>query len=171
MIILTGMKVSDRIAYEMVAIDGPHNGYRSLILPMCEVDNLVMDAVVSVSAFHLCLTNSMGNFQFQTPFQNPFQQQHNLTHSDSGGLPDPNELYARVILGLQERKDLGQCDQLSKHSVLMTLLVLLTGVMVTGCNDFPMLFRMLESALDIAGGEDGLGAGELAEFLLPQIHK
>ena len=98
-------------------------------------------------------------------------QQKRKTQYRRDELPDPNELYAQVILGLQQRQELENCDQSSKHSIFLTILVLFTGAMVTGSSDFPTLCRMLESALNVVGGDKGLGEGELAEFLTPQFHK
>ncbi|KAF5003109.1 hypothetical protein FDECE_10325 [Fusarium decemcellulare] len=86
-------------------------------------------------------------------------------------IPDPNQLYRQVISGLQQQPDLESCDADRKHSILLTILVLLVGVMVTGRSDFPMLFRMLESALAAIGGGEVLGDGEVANFILPQVSK
>ncbi|KAJ3543807.1 hypothetical protein NM208_g3384 [Fusarium decemcellulare] len=86
-------------------------------------------------------------------------------------IPDPNQLYRQVISGLQQQPDLESCDADRKHSILLTILVLLVGVMVTGRSDFPMLFRMLESALAAIGGGEALGDGEVANFILPQVSK
>lgn len=151
----------------MVAIDGLHNGYRYLILPFCEMDDLVMDAVITVSAFHLNLGGSPSDVRIQKLLQDMPKSSRN----GNSRLPDPNQLYAQTILGLQRRRELGNCDQLSKQSILLTILVLLTGAMVTGGPDFPMLFRMLESAFNAIGCETGLGEGDLTTFLVPQIHK
>ncbi|EQB43807.1 hypothetical protein CGLO_17512 [Colletotrichum gloeosporioides Cg-14] len=43
--------------------------------------------------------------------------------------------------------------------------------MVTGSDDFPLLFRLLESALEAIGGEDSLGEDELSRFIVRQVHK
>ena len=159
--------VSERIANEMVAIDGLHNGYRYLILPFCEIDDLVMDAVITVSAFHLTLDGAPSDVRIKSLLRD-IPTTNCIGNSQ---LPDANQLYARAILGLQRRRELSNCDQLSKQSILMTILVLLTGAMVTGGPDFPMLFRMLESAFNAIGGETGLGENDLTTFLVPQIHK
>ncbi|KAH0438388.1 hypothetical protein CcaCcLH18_03375 [Colletotrichum camelliae] len=42
--------------------------------------------------------------------------------------------------------------------------------MVTGSDDFPLLFRLLESALEAIGGEDSLGEDELSRFIVRQVH-
>jgi hypothetical protein len=54
---------------------------------------------------------------------------------------------------------------------LITLLLLMTSDLVTGGSDFPMLLRMLESALDAIGGKEGLGTGILASFIMRELHK
>ncbi|KAF4463818.1 hypothetical protein FALBO_9349, partial [Fusarium albosuccineum] len=150
---------SRNIAGEMTAVDGSHNGWRCLILPFARRDSLVLNAVLTVSAFHICLNRLPAtgiSSRCVVPRTN-FQ------------IPDPNQLYRQVISGLQQQPDLESCDADRKHSILLTILVLLVGVMVTGRSDFPMLFRMLESALAAIGGGEALGDGEVANFILPQI--
>ncbi|KAH7133165.1 fungal-specific transcription factor domain-containing protein [Dactylonectria estremocensis] len=152
---------SKHIAYEMVAFDGLHNGWRHLVLPIAHADTLVMDAVLSVSAFHLSVTKS--------------KEQNVQSLAGSYVLPrqhaDADRLYARAILGLQQRQQLGKCDTSTRHSVLLAILVLLAAAMVTASEDFPVLFQMLESGLATIGGENGLGRGELAQFMMRQIRK
>ncbi|KAH7153269.1 fungal-specific transcription factor domain-containing protein [Dactylonectria macrodidyma] len=152
---------SKHIAYEMVAFDGLHNGWRHLVLPIAHIDTLVMDAVLSVSAFHLSVTKSKEeNVQSLRSSVWPLRQHANA-----------DCLYARAILGLQQRQQLANCDTSTRHSVLLAILVLLTAAMVTASEDFPVLFHMLESGLATIGGEDGLGNGELAQFMMRQIRK
>ncbi|KAF7561537.1 hypothetical protein G7046_g2605 [Stylonectria norvegica] len=157
---------SEHIAREMVAIDGLHNGWRNLLLPFAETDELVMNAVLSVSAFHLSQktsSSSLSNSRIESQSESlPVRQLRDA---------EPNKFYARTILGLQQRSELSSCDVSVKHSVLMTILVLLTGTMVTGYSDFPTIFRMLDSAATVIGGEEGLGDGELTDFIMPQVHK
>ncbi|KAF7563311.1 hypothetical protein G7046_g812 [Stylonectria norvegica] len=139
---------SDRIAPEMVVFDDDHNGWRHLILPIAGADELIMSAVLSVSAFHLAGT------------------------ARSIDMPDPSSLYAKAIRELQSRRDLTGCNRQTKQFVVLALVVLLVAVMVNGCSDFPIMFQMLQSALDAVGGENGLlDGGEVAEFTLRQIHK
>ena len=137
--------VSQNIASEMIAVDGSHNGWRHLVLPIANTDELVMDAVLTVSLFHAPQMSSNKGMQ--------------------------NAYYGRVIQGLQTRSQLQNCDQLSQHSILLTILLLLTVIMVNGSTDFPILFRMLQSAIDAIGGDKAFGSGCTAEFLVRQIQK
>ncbi|KAJ3462240.1 hypothetical protein MRS44_010793 [Fusarium solani] len=152
---------SRHIAGEMTAIDGSHNGWRHLVLPFARGNRLVLDAVLTVSAFHIWLN------------RNPATEFHSPGGMASVSLqaPDPNQLYRRVISGLQQQPELESCSTERKHSILITILVLHVGVMVTGRSDFPMLFRMLESALAAMGGCEALGGGEVADFILPEVAK
>ncbi|CAH0056918.1 unnamed protein product [Clonostachys solani] len=148
---------SQHISYEMVAVDGLHNGWRHLILPFAQHDELVMNAVLTVSAFHFRL-NVLGSDQYRFG-------------SSPQCIPDPNELYKHVICGLKQQHQLDTCNIDKKHSVLMTILVLIVGTMVTGRSDFPFLFRMLESALQAVGGDGVLGSSDAAAFILSQVNK
>ncbi|ENH68890.1 Acriflavine sensitivity control protein acr-2 [Fusarium oxysporum f. sp. cubense race 1] len=140
---------SENIAGEMIACDGPHNGWRRFVLPMADRDELVMDAVLAVSLFH----------RPQAPHDQPATDRPEQDH------------YARAIQGLQKRSQLGDCDRPDQHSILLTILLLLTAVMVNGSSDFPILFNMLQSAIDAIGGDMRLGSGGIAEFLVRQIRK
>lgn len=150
---MLNLSVSDNIAPEMVVIDDNHNGWRHLVLPLAWGDKLVMKAVLTVSSFHLS-RKSGGRVQVQNQ-----------------RLARPSTLYFEAIRELQNRKGLDQYDHQTKRLVILSIIVLLVAVMVTGCSDFPILFHLLQSALDIVGGEDGLGPDELSEFALRQIHK
>lgn len=44
--------VSEHIATEMIAFDGFHNGWRHLILPLAQIDNLVLNAVLAAAEAH-----------------------------------------------------------------------------------------------------------------------
>lgn len=153
----------------MIAIDGRHNGWRHLVLPIAHSDELVMNAVLAVSAFHFSISkarrdnleaiSSLGWLPSATFFIKPPRD------SDSEGL------YAQAISGLQRRQQLGTCDVQGGQSVILAILVLLVAVMVTGSDDFPILSRMLLSGFEAIGGEEGLGSGELAEFIIRQFHK
>ncbi|KAI5459481.1 hypothetical protein BGZ63DRAFT_474121 [Mariannaea sp. PMI_226] len=160
---------SDNIAKEMIAIDGIHNGWRHLVLPLAHADQLVMDAVLAVSAFHLSSQEA--------------RHTHYSSRSSSRGVPsfsfftaqqhysNSQQLYAHAIQGLQKRQKLATCDKQDQHLVLLTILILLVSVMVTGSKDFPILFNMLQSALQAIGGEVELDDGDLSQFIIRQIHK
>ncbi|KAJ5081575.1 hypothetical protein NUU61_009839 [Penicillium alfredii] len=131
----------------MVVIDDHHNGWRHLILPVAHMNDLVLNSVLAVSAFH-------------------------LSESAAGYLPiHPRLLFMQAIGGLQNRRNLDKCDLQTKQFVILAIVVLLAAVMVNGCSDFPIVFRMLQSALDAVGGERSLSDGEVAEFLRREIHK
>ncbi|KAH6981662.1 fungal-specific transcription factor domain-containing protein [Ilyonectria sp. MPI-CAGE-AT-0026] len=139
---------SNNIAPEMVVVDDANNGWRHLILPMAHTSEVMMSAVLAASAFHLS-----GRDASQT-------------------IADPHKLYGQAIQELQRRRDLTGCDRKAKQVVILAIVVLLVAVMINGCSDFPIIFQMLESALDAVGGEGGLLDGsEMAKFSLRQIRK
>ncbi|OBT81974.1 hypothetical protein VE02_09323 [Pseudogymnoascus sp. 03VT05] len=131
----------------MVVIDDQYNGWRRLILPIACVDDLVLNSVMAVSSFHLS-GRDIG--QFTAP---------------------PRVFFAQAIYELQKRRNLNKCDLQTKQFVILAIIVLLVTVMVNGCSDFPILFHMLQSALDTIGGDSGLAGGDLADFLRREIHK
>lgn len=140
------LSVANNIAPELVVIDDHQNGWRFLVLPIAGMDNLVMDAVLSASAFHFA-----ANVNDQ--------------------LYKPDIIYAKTIQKLQARQDLDTQDTVGKQNVLLALLVLLAVVMVNGCSDFPTVFNLLESAVQAIGGEEASMQGELGRFLVRQIRK
>lgn len=132
----------------MVVVDDVYNGWRHWVLPVACSNEMVMDAVLAVSAFHL---------SGKTP---------------RPCLANPATFYAQAIKQLQDRRDLVHWDLQTKQLVILAIVVLLVAVMVNGCSDFPILFQMLQSALDAVGGEIELNdGGAMANFLLRQIHK
>lgn len=168
--LLTVFLVSDHIAGEMVAIDGLHNGWRHLVLPIAHLDQLVLNSVLTVASFHrygqrLSQSKSLDFREDSLPA--PPGLSYQLSANDN---PSASQLYACTIADLQ-RRDLGHSDQSSRLSILLAILVLLVAVMVTGSDDFPLLFRLLESALEAIGGEDSLGEYELSRFIVRQVHK
>ncbi|OBS29474.1 hypothetical protein FPOA_03411 [Fusarium poae] len=157
---------SQCISTEMVAIDGVHNDWRHLLLPLAQQDELVMNAVLTVSAFHFHIN------KLENSFRQSKQQYHAFGNiSYDSYVPDPHLLLSRTLQGLRKRQELNSRDQITQHSVLITLLLLMTSDLVTGGSDFPMLLRMLESALDAIGGREGLGTGILAGFIMRELHK
>ena len=154
-VMLTPPLVSDSIATEMAAFDGAHNSWRHLILPFAHADDLVMDAILTSSAYHMSITNP---------------HSWSLLCEDQSCLT-PERLYMNTIKGLQRRGNLWNYERLDQFSVLLTLLILLTTVMITGNSDFPMVIKSLQSALDAIGGEESLGDSEIATFLKREIHE
>lgn len=132
----------------MVVMDDDHNGWRHQILPMACADDLIMSAVLSASAFHLSSRESNQN------------------------IANPQQLYGQAIRELRQRQDLFDCDQKTRQAVILGITTLLVAVMINGCSDFPIIFQMLESALNAVGGESGfLDGGDAAQFFLRQIRK
>ena len=138
--------VSLHIAPQMLAIDDTFNGWRHLVLPISVMDDVVMNAVLAASAYHVSLKSE-------------------------AFLPTAQESYTKAIGGLLRRRDLGTHERDINHYSILTILILLVTAMVTGGPDFPHLFKMLRFAVEAMGDEAGLGEGELAGFLLRQIRK
>ena len=139
--------VSRKIAPEMAVIDDSTNGWRHIILPVAHVDALVMDAVLSASAFHISATLGANTC-------------------------NASRFYTQAITRLQQRQDLTVSNRDRRNSTFLGILVLLVTVMVNGYSDFPLIFKLLESALLAVGGEEQLSSqGELGVFLRRQIRK
>lgn len=163
---------SEHIASEMLAIDGSHNGWRYIVLPLAHTDNLVMEAVLAVSAFHRdakkssdwaeYIQNSGFNLQYTS------QQQSRWLDSIASS---PQTLYNTAIKGLRRRSNLAGSSYEAKQAILVAVLVLLVAAMVTGRDDYFMILGMLHSATDVFKGEDELWASELGRFLARQVQK
>lgn len=145
--------VSEKIAPEMVVVDDEHNGWRSVVLPQAHSDEIVMNAVLAASAYHM--TGSLGY------------------DAVSDELVDPSKLFVRAIEGLQKRRQLTEENVETQQTIILSIIVLIVSFMVNGCTDFPIIFQMLTSALDAIGGEAALEAlgGEVAGFCLREIRK
>ena len=130
----------------MVVIDGAHNGWRDLVLPIAQRDELVMDAVMSASAFHYYV--NFGECVYA-----------------------PSSHYMRAINRLQKRRNLAICDTEGAQRIVLAILVLLVTIMINGSSDFPVLFKLLQLALDAMDNQDDLFEGEVGEFLKQQIQK
>jgi hypothetical protein len=130
----------------MVAIDDDSNGYRVLLLPIAETDALVMNAVLSASAYHLS--------------------------SKSRNLLQVGQ-WSRMatIQGLLRRGDLATNDSMTNSFNIATILVLLVIEMIMGSSDFLIIFTMLKAELDALGGERFLGTNALGKFLIRQTRK
>ncbi|QMW26383.1 hypothetical protein AFCA_001773 [Aspergillus flavus] len=165
---------SQRIAKEMVAIDGLHNGWIHIVLPLARTNELVLDAILAVSSFHLFANAPREAGKEEHPLQtekwNPPICKHRAFTIAAVPLRS-EDLYLRAIHGLQARQDIAACGNEEQRAVLLAILVLQIVVMVTGSDDFPLLFRMMESVLKAIGGEERLGKGELSWFMRRHIHK
>lgn len=117
---------------------------------MAHASPLVLTPVLATAAFHLSRS----------------------TAAESRSLSwCPSHLYGKAIAELQKQQNLESADISTRLQILLSILTLLVSVMITGSDDFPVLFRLLESALNAMGGEDELGQDELATFIIRQIHK
>ncbi|KAH6691609.1 hypothetical protein F5X68DRAFT_252670 [Plectosphaerella plurivora] len=141
---------SENIASCMQAIDGQHDGYRHLLLPIAHTSPLVLAPVLATAAFHMSRLETVESFS---------------------GPRSSSRLYNQALVELQKYQDFENVDTSTRLQILLAILTLLVNVMVTGSDDFPIIFRLLESALKAMGGEDELGRDELATFIVRQIHK
>lgn len=161
------LEVSKYIASEMLAIDGGTNGWRHIVLPLAHTDELVMKAVLAVSAFHMeAMRGQMETHE--TPLRRSIKrtQQDYVEFSQS-----PQALYDDTISGLRRRPNLCDGTSESKQATLVAVLVLLVAAMVTGRDDYATILGMLHSGTDIFGGEDALAATDLGWFLVRQVRK
>ncbi|KAF6804899.1 hypothetical protein CSOJ01_09861 [Colletotrichum sojae] len=138
---------SEAIAPEMVFVDDCFNGWRHIILPLAWSHEIVMDSVLAVSAFHI-----YGRAAVQP-------------------VVNPDRLYTRAIIQLLARKDLAGLDQETRQLIVLAIVVLLVSIMVNGMSDLPIVFQMLESAINTVGGEELIAKGGVGGFLLRQIRK
>ncbi|KAF6823696.1 hypothetical protein CMUS01_10581 [Colletotrichum musicola] len=165
-------EVSTHIACEMVAIDGEHNGWRHIVLPMALSERLVLNAVLAASAFHLA---SWQTDDRQAPllsgdFLLSSSVSPGAVRATSGLRTGPAQMYIQTIMDLKKR-DIQPHNREESLVTLLTILTLLVTAMVTGSDDFPMLFRLLDSAMEVIGGEGNLGDTELSRFIIRQICK
>jgi hypothetical protein len=138
--------VSQNIAPEMVIVDDHNNGWRHMVLPIAHRDELVMNAVLAASAFH-------------------------LSSRKGSGVQDATQLYTLAIQELQRKRSIDRYELETQHVIILTILVLLVALMVNGSSDFPIVFHVLQSALQAIGGDSQLAEGDLGQFLLRQIYK
>lgn len=117
-----------------------------MVLPIAHIDELVMNAVLAASAFHVSTRRA-------------------------SGLQDATKIYTKAIRELQKKSTIDQYDPQTQHFIILSILVLLVSLMINGCSDFPIVFSMLQYALTAIGGDSRLMHGELAQFLLRQIYK
>ena len=150
--------VSEHIAPEMVAIDDHNNGWRQLVLPLAWVNDMVLNSVTAVAAFHMSEGAATS---------------HQPTKRGVPTLADPAILYSKAILELQKRRDLHNSHLDARHQVIVAIMVLLLATMVNGSSDFSIIFHMLQSAVGFVGGEEALAASgnDLTDFLSIQIRK
>lgn len=131
----------------MVVIDDGGNDWRHVVLPLALESEPVMYAVLAVSVSHFSANVSNDVF-------------------GKGG-----NFYLKVISSLREQQNLDQMSPSSLSNVLVSVLLLLVGVLVSGSTDFPRIFCMMEAILVSIGDTSHLGDGDLAVFLQRQIPK
>jgi transcription factor-like protein len=149
----------------METVDGIDNRWRTLVLSLADQDDLVMSAVLAVSAFHMHLVNSPRHATSGPAATDPY-----------GGTLEAFPAYlhrldSNVVASLKHYAQLDALAAAQKQSILITILVLQVGAMVTGRSDFPSLYRMLDSAFNAVGGMEGLGGGEAPAFIKSQVDK
>lgn len=127
-------------------MDDHHNGWRHLVLPIATDDSLIMESVLSAVAFH-------------------------FSANISDRLLNSNVLYGAAIKSLRQRQDLSVYNVYERQIIVLCLLVLIAATIVNGTSDFRLLFNLLDSAWNAAGGEQALVHGELGLFLLRQVLK
>lgn len=148
----------------MIAVDGRRNGWRHIVLPMARSDQLVMNAVLAVSAFHqeaMLRRDGPGPMDISAITERPRED----------GVPSPQALYNASIQGLRCRSNLANSSQEDTQATLVAVLVLLVAAMVTGRDDYSTILGMLHSATKVLGGETQLGTSELGGFLVRQVRK
>lgn len=150
----------------MVAVDGAYNNWRHILLPFARHDLLVLQAVATVSSCHMYLVTSLrGEEEEDLTGESP-----RITFDSFP--PRFHRMYQTILRSLHFDAGVGPHLTLDrKHSILMTILVLMVGTMVTGRSDFPILHRLLTSSVDAVGGEEALGATDVAYFIKSQIAK
>lgn len=130
----------------MVSIDDQRNGWRYLVLPIAQDDDLVNDAVLSAAAFHFAANINAHFFE-------------------------PVAVYQNAIQKLRLRQDVTCYNVLEQQKILLSLLVLLVAAVVGGSSDFRTIFGLLEGGLYALGGEEHMSHGELGRFVVWQIRK
>ncbi|OTB00950.1 hypothetical protein M426DRAFT_225434 [Hypoxylon sp. CI-4A] len=142
---------SDYIAPQMVIIDDRNNGWRNIVLPLACADEMVMCAVLAVSAFHS--STRLASHQEQE-------------------VVDPLMLYSKTTRELQ-RRQLDNRDPHARDRIILTIVLLLLYSMVNGGSEFQILLRMLHSALEVVGSLGALAESgrTIANFSAKQIHK
>jgi hypothetical protein len=140
------LQVSANIAPHMLAIDDSSNGWRQLILPIAIEDEVVMDAVIAASAYHVSSRSHTAISLGQSYF-------------------------TKTVHGLLKRQDFKSLDPMINGFSVVAILVLLVTSMITGCSDFPILFGMLKSAFKAMKDAGGCGDERLDDFLQSQFRK
>ena len=140
-----------------------------MVLPMAHADQLVMSAVLTVSAFHQ--NASWKNDYYVHRLTSVADSRYCEQSSWTTEVPRPQALYDATIKALRQRSSMMESSHEAKEAVLTAVLVLLVASMVTGRDEYPTILGMLCSATSAFGGEDQLGSSELGGFLVRQLRK
>lgn len=124
----------------------------------------MMQAVISVSTSHIDLNSGSES-------RSHARRLAGFADSQARFEINPTLALGRVVSSLRQTSGLIDGSLETVHSVLITLLVLLVGVMVSGRSDFRIILRMLDSAIRAVGGEENLGHGAVADFIRFQARK
>jgi hypothetical protein len=135
----------------MIAIDGPHNGWRSIILVFAETDALVRDSVLAVSTAHLALRAAQDRVRLDALSTNQETSQKTPPEAPASSLSHHHDFYVKVLEGLKRRHELGCIERRDRLSVLSSILLLLTAAMIKGDPNFATILRMLQSAVEFFG--------------------
>ncbi|CAG8150661.1 unnamed protein product [Penicillium salamii] len=134
---------SQKVAPAMVAID-IKNGYRDILLPLSEHDEITRNAMIAASASHL-----------------------SHQHPDSKWLSVARKHHTAAIKGLQRDGSTGA----NTFSDLATMVILLIEEMVSVGEDYIILLRMVRSFVCSRGGDKKIEQSPIGRFLIQQIRK
>lgn len=136
---------SEDIAPTMVPIDGPRNGFRTILLPLACEHELVRYALLASSANHLRL---------KKPELAPAATRYQTT----------------AIASLRGAANATQGQINTGATTLATIVLLLVNDMVTGCCDFRLLIGMAKSWILAFGDTQDSREKPLIQFLKEQIN-
>ncbi|KAJ5110810.1 fungal-specific transcription factor domain-containing protein [Penicillium argentinense] len=137
------------IAPHMVAIDDDSNGYRVLVLPAAEAYGSVLNAVLAASAYHMSHRMESSHRASQQAQSYYTQAINDLRHIPPGSVGNGNEQMLSIL----------------------TIFVMLISTMITGCSDFPILYKMLTSLFKASSQGKSQDQAYLREFLVIQMRK
>lgn len=136
---------SEDIAPTMVPIDGPRNGFRTILLPLACEHELVRYALLASSANHLRL------------------KKPELA-------PAATRYQTAAIASLTGAANITQGQIHTGATTLATIVLLLVNDMVTGCHDFRLLIGMAKSWILAFGDAQNPEDEPVVRFLKEQIN-
>lgn len=100
---------------------------------------------------------------------------HALLSASAFGLSSQSQqahvFYQNTVRGLMQRQNIESQGRYEKQCILLSLLLLLAGVIVSGSPDFRRVLRSVEAFLGAVGHERTLEDDDLGRFLLRQVQK